>query len=111
VTFSFNPSLPTNRDKVRLRLGDTNAEQKIFEDETIDALLVSNGQSVGKTLIECAKHVIALLSRPDYTADWLKVSHSEARQSWLRLLAQFESEYSVDTKSISVKVGKFTRRD
>jgi hypothetical protein len=42
MAYSFNPSLPTLRDQVRMRLQDTNINNsglEVFQDETIDAML------------------------------------------------------------------------
>lgn len=95
MSFTWDSALPTKKDEVRFRLGDVDAESYVFEDETINAFLAKHGNDVGKTLIDLTKHVIALLSRPNFTADWLRVDHDTARASWQKLLAQFEGEFGV----------------
>jgi hypothetical protein len=40
MTFTFNANLSTDRDIVRLNIGDTNSNEVLLADETIDALLV-----------------------------------------------------------------------
>lgn len=105
MSFSWDAALPTKKDEVRFWLGDVDAEAYVFEDETIYAFLAKHGNDIGKTLIDCAKHVIALLSRPDYTADWLKVDHATARASWQTMLAHFESRFNLASgfnRSLSV---------
>jgi len=39
MSFSFNPSLPTLRDQIRLRLADTESTSAVFDDLSIDAML------------------------------------------------------------------------
>ena len=39
MSFSFNPSLPTFRDQIRLRLADTDSASAVFQDSSIDAML------------------------------------------------------------------------
>jgi len=40
MTWSYDDSLPTDRDKVRFRIGDTDSEEELLSNETLDALLV-----------------------------------------------------------------------
>jgi len=39
MAFSFDPSLPTLRDQIRLRLADTDSALAVFDDLSIDAML------------------------------------------------------------------------
>jgi hypothetical protein len=72
-------------------LGDIDADAPIFQDETLDSLLAANSNDLHKTAAACAASVIAQLSRPDYQADWLKVEHAQARESWEQLLWKFQT--------------------
>ena len=40
MAFSFDPNLPTLRDQIRLRLADTVATSAVFDDLSIDAMLM-----------------------------------------------------------------------
>ena len=40
MTWSYNENLSTDRDKVRFRIGDTDTDDQLLSNETIDALLV-----------------------------------------------------------------------
>lgn len=40
MAFSYNPSLPTDRDKVRFLIQDTNSDNVQFQDEEINAILL-----------------------------------------------------------------------
>ena len=50
MSFSFDPTLTSSRDEVRFLIQDTVDAGHLFEDETIDALLLSNGDSIIETL-------------------------------------------------------------
>jgi len=41
MTASYDPTLPTDRDKVRLLIGDTDTASPKFQDSEIDAILVA----------------------------------------------------------------------
>lgn len=55
MSFSFDPSLASKRDEVRFLIQDTTDSGHLFEDETIDALLLSNGDNVLETLAVLAQ--------------------------------------------------------
>ena len=40
MTWSYNENLSTDRDKVRFRIGDTDTDDQLLSNETIDAILV-----------------------------------------------------------------------
>jgi len=63
MAWSFDESLSTNRDKVRLKIGDTNTNDQILANETIDALLTEHGSDVMLTTISCVRAIIAKFSR------------------------------------------------
>jgi hypothetical protein len=41
MSWTFDPVLPTVRDRLRLRIGDTDSNDPLLTDETLDALLVA----------------------------------------------------------------------
>lgn len=63
MSWSFDDSLTTTRDKVRLRIGDTNANDEILSNETIDALLTEHSDDVMLATISCVRAIIAKFSR------------------------------------------------
>ena len=63
MAWSFDESLSTNRDKVRLKIGDTNTNDQILANETIDALLTEHSSDVMLTTISCVRAIIAKFSR------------------------------------------------
>ena len=63
MSWSFNESLTTDRDKVRLRIGDTNTDDQILSNETVDALLTEHSDDVMLATISCVRAIIAKYSR------------------------------------------------
>lgn len=49
MTWSYLPSLATDKDRVRLKIGDTDTTSQLFSDEEIEALLTDNGDDVFET--------------------------------------------------------------
>lgn len=46
MVFTYNAKSPSNRDKVRLLIGDTNESRFIFEDEELNTLLEMHGSDL-----------------------------------------------------------------
>tara|TARA_R100001086_G_scaffold244873_1_gene175133 strand:+ start:330 stop:773 length:444 start_codon:yes stop_codon:yes gene_type:complete len=63
MSWSFNESLTNNRDKVRLKIGDTDTNDQILSNETIDALLTEHSSDIMLTTISCVRAIIAKYSR------------------------------------------------
>ena len=63
MSWSFNESLTTSRDKVRLKIGDTDTNDQILSNETIDALLTEHSDDVMLATISCVRAIIAKYAR------------------------------------------------
>lgn len=96
MTFTYDPANPDDVTRVRFALGDTVESTAIFTDEEITFVLSEAG-SVGAAVVMCIRTIIAKLSEPDFQADWLRVSASEARKSWERMLSEKKREYGIST--------------
>jgi hypothetical protein len=94
MTFTWTGALNTDLELVRFHVGDTDAAGAWLSDETIEALLVTTG-SVGGAVIASLQYILTQLSRPDFKADWLSVSHAEARKGYEGLLAEKRREFGV----------------
>lgn len=79
MTFTYLGTLATDLDKVRFHTGDTDSAGYFLPDETITALLVSEG-SVGKAVIACLEFKHSKLCQPNFKADWLQVDNDTARK-------------------------------
>ena len=68
MTWSFNESLATDRDLVRLELGDTDTTDQLVTDELIAALLLTE-KTVLATAAKLAEHLQAKFSRKVTSAE------------------------------------------
>lgn len=75
MTFSYSISETTDRDQVRGKIGDTDADTYEIDDETIDAIMALY-PSVIATSVECVKRMIAKLSRKSFDRSALGLSTS-----------------------------------
>ena len=62
MAWSFSDSLTTDRDKVRLKIGDTDTDDQLLSNETIDALLAIR-DDVTLCAIDCVRAILAKLAR------------------------------------------------
>jgi hypothetical protein len=93
-TFTFDNTLSTDLAKVRFHCGDCSSAGNYLWDETITALLTSEG-SVGGAVVASIRYIISQLSSPDFKLDWLSVSNKEARAGFELLLKQKAQELGV----------------
>jgi len=98
MTFTFATNLSTDLALVRFHIGDTNSAGAYLTDETITALLTSEG-SVGGAVVASIKYIITQLSQPDFRLDWMSVSNAEARKGFQELLKQKAQEFGVSTSN------------
>jgi len=106
MSFSFDITLAQDSDVVRFHIGDTSEDGHYIEDETIDALVASEG-SVGGAVIACIRFIISQLSSPDFKQDWLSVSNKEARAGYEKLLLMKSRELGISlgvTASASISL-------
>lgn len=100
MTFTFDNTLATDLALVRFHIGDTSSDGAYLADETITALLTSEG-SVGGAVVACIKYIITQLSSPDFKEDWLSVNHAEARKGFQELLRQKAQEFEINLSGIT----------
>lgn len=67
MTFTFDDSLSADRDKVRFKIADTVESSALVSDETIAALLTSEG-SVVKAAIACCRFILRRYARVPATS-------------------------------------------
>lgn len=100
MSFSYTP-FASNLDRVRFHLGDVDSAAARFQDEEIAATIVEYGDVQSATLA-LIQSMIARLSVPDFTADWLKVDSGSARAAYVQLLAAKRAEFG---QRLSLSVG------
>ena len=100
MTFTFDNTLSTDLAKVRFHCGDTSSDGAYLADETINALVTSEG-SVGGAVVACIKYIITQLSSPNFRLDWLTVSNEQARQGFEKLLKDKAQEFGVSLSNVT----------
>lgn len=93
-TFTFDNTLSTDLALVRFHIGDTSSAGNYLWDETINALVTSEG-SVGAASVACIRYIITQLASPDFKLDWLTVSNKEARAGFEQLLKTKSQEFGI----------------
>ena len=87
MSFSYNPALPTDKDKVRLFIGDTNSADVLLQDEEIAALLAMFG-SVAIASVKACNSIAAKYARyADQETGDISVRYSQIAATY-RELAQ-----------------------
>ena len=112
MTFTFDPSLPTDIDLVRFHIGDTNAtDGHYLENETINYFVTNEG--VNNAVILCIKYIITQLSTPNFVQDWLEVDVEKARKGYENLLKikADELDIALSTLTATSTVKNPTRAD
>lgn len=92
MSFSFNESLTSDLDKVRLRIGDTDSEEVLLSNETITALLTIRNDVI-LTAIDCVEAILGKLAREiDRQALGLGGPRSQKTTHYQALLKELRAE-------------------
>lgn len=94
MTYTYDPALSTDKDKVRFHIGDTDPDGAFLEDETIVALIAITG-SMEDAAITCLSYIITQLSTPNFRLDWMRVDNEAARKGYEELLIYKRQEFGV----------------
>lgn len=108
MTFTYTPEAVDDVTRVRFWTGDTTEGENFLSDEEIDMMISEEG-SYQKAVIACLQLIIAKLSQPNFTADWLTVDNKSAREGYQTLLAQMRNKFGV--AALSSGVQSVTRSD
>lgn len=95
MTFQYTPLTPTDRERIRFAIGDTVQDRAMFSDEEITFQLSEN-VTWKPTVIAMLEGMVAqLAAQPNFTADWLTVSQSDALKYFSALLDRKRAEYGL----------------
>lgn len=91
MTWTYSNALTTTKDKVRFRVGDTNIDKPLLDDEEIASMLSLFGDDVRLATVACIKAIIAKLAR-DYDRSNLGMSaqRSQQIQHYRDLLTEYQ---------------------
>ena len=97
MTASYDTSLATDKDKVRLYLGDTDTENPKTTDEEIIALLAIYPNPIKTTIILAQSLLAKYAAMATQSVGEVSVSYGELRDNYKNLVAElkerFASEY------------------
>ena len=92
MSFSFNESLTSDLDKVRLRIGDTDSEEVLLSNETITALLTIRNDVILAS-IDCVEAILGKFAREiDRQALGLGGPRSQKTTHYQALLKELRAE-------------------
>jgi len=101
MTWTFDPALATDRDKVRFRIGDTDTNRQQLANETIDTLLALH-TTVVETSIQCCKALLAKIARDvDRNVVGISANRSQVTQHYQDLIRKLTAERA-GTASVSL---------
>lgn len=104
MTFTFDASLGTSRDKVRLYIGDTVSAGHLVENETITALLVDQPNPV-RVAITLARSLAAVYARKaDKAIGKTKVDQAKVAENFLMIAEALEAMGDVDGAGMTAAV-------
>lgn len=99
MTFTYTLSPATDLTRVRFALGDTDSASAKFSDEEIN-FQISEQTTWQAAVITLLQGLIAKLSIPNFTADWLQVDATTARKDLMWLLKEKRNEYGISALSV-----------
>ncbi len=110
MTWSYDESESTGRDRVRGMIGDIDTEDQLLSNETIDAILV---RFVGElaSAVECVRRILAKIARDiDTSGAGITSSRAQKTQHYRDLLADLQGQLGVyaETYTGGVSVARAT---
>lgn len=101
MPFTYDLSAPTDLERVRFHIGDTDEDTAIFQDQGINFILGEAG-NWQQAVVSCIRNIIARLAgEPDMQADWLRVDWRRSAESWERLLHEKKQEFGLGARASS----------
>ena len=108
MAWTYSDSLTTDRDKVRLKIGDTDTDDQLLSNETIDALLDIRADVI-LCAIDCVRAILAKLARDiDRSAAGMTGSRSQRIANYEIVLRNLIKESGGETR---MKVGGISKDD
>ena len=92
MTWKYDKTLATTKDKVRLAIGDTLVNQQLFSDEEVDQFLLDRGDDVYSTASELARSLASRFARQaSISAGEIRISRKEQSEQYLALADRLAS--------------------
>lgn len=101
MTFTYDVSSPTDRERVRFHLGDTDENTAMFSDEEIAWQITEEG-TWQKAVISCLHNIAVRAAQDeDIEADWLTLRRRNT--DWDALIRRKQRELGLLTISATAK--------
>jgi len=98
MAWTFSESLTTTRDKLRLRIGDTDTNDQLLANETLDVLLSDRSDDLALAAVDAVRVIIAKLGREfDRSAVGVGGQRSQKVLHYTDLLKQLTKESRLST--------------
>lgn len=108
MTWSYDETEPTDKDKVRGVIGDTNEQDQLLSDEVINTTVVDR-PSVRTAAIECIRRILAKLARDtDRNHAGINSLRSQKFQHYRELLEFLTQEQNTE---LEVYVGGLSKSE
>lgn len=101
MTFAYDTSFATDKDKLRLAIDDVDANAYFFDDEVLTYIL-SDEESFGAAVVACLEKIVMRLSRPDFSTDWVAVKNQPAREGYEKALARAAAKYGLSPSNVTI---------
>lgn len=102
MTFTYTPSTPTDITRVRYNIRDTDSTAAMFSDEEITFRIAEVGDWKHAVIDMLTGKIMELSNIPNFSAGWLRVDQTTARQQLERLLAMKRQEFGISLITASV---------
>lgn len=95
MTWTYDTSLATNRDKVRFEIQDTDTSDQLFSDEEIAAVLTAEG-SVAASVLRLSKKLMVKFARiVDTSVGRVSESANQRYQAYKEIVARLDAEQAM----------------
>ena len=108
MSWTYDILLATNRDKVRLLIGDTLSTDQQFSDEELDWLLLENGNGLYRTASAACRALATRYSR--YADKWvgdLKILASQKARGYLAMAQELDKKSSASSWAVPTAGGVY----
>jgi len=99
MSFSYEPGAApdiSDTTRVRFHTGQTVEDESLLSDEEISFALAET-MAWRLAVILCLQLVIQKMSRPNFTADWLKMDYAGAKAGYVLMLSEKRAEFGLQT--------------
>ena len=101
MTFTYDITAPTDKDRVRFQIRDIDESAARFQDEDIEFALSEGGDVAGAVTLLLRTDRVRAAMTPDFKADWLSVD-SQAQVDGIGKLLADPSSVSPDVSGVRV---------